>query len=67
MTQTYELIIVQETQMSWGVREEDDPLQPVIWLPKSRVERGRRRGTTGVREVWEFEIPEWLAIEKGLA
>lgn len=67
MTQTYELIIVQETQMSWGVREEDDPTQLIVWLPKSRVERGRRRGSAGVREIWEFEVPDWLAIEKGLA
>ncbi len=66
MSETYTMILVQETDRAWGVREDEDA-EEIIWLPKSQVERGRKRGAAGVREIWEFEIPEWLAIEKRLA
>jgi hypothetical protein len=35
----------------------------VIWLPKSRVEM---LDTAVVGQVARFDVPEWLAIEKGL-
>lgn len=32
------------------------------WLPKSQIERGRDLGDGN----YEWAVPEWLAIEKGL-
>lgn len=33
-----------------------------VWLPKSQIElTGSGKG-----ELWDLQIPEWLAIEKGL-
>lgn len=57
------LNLVAETTMAYGVTEDalDDP---VIWLPKSQVELlGRKPELMGAIDL---EIPEWLAIEKGL-
>lgn len=34
------------------------------WVPKSRVEVERRSGSLG--ECDNMQIPEWMAIEKGL-
>lgn len=57
-----ELLWVAETTMSWGVTE-DEPDDPVIWLPKSQCEMGKH---TELGQTATFEVPEWLAIEKGL-
>lgn len=65
MTDTYQLILERETDSAWGVRaDEDDEL---IWLPKSKVSRGRRIRSSALTEIWEFEIPDWLSEERGLA
>lgn len=64
MIHTYELALKIETDRAWGVYD-DDP-EEVIWLPKSRVDQGRRLRQTGLDWIWEFNIPEDLAIEKGL-
>ncbi len=56
------LNLVAETAMAYGVTE-DDPDDPVIWLPKSRVEALDK---TVVGEVVRFDVPEWLATDKGL-
>lgn len=57
-----ELNLVAETAMAYGVTE-DDPEDPVIWLPKSRVET---LGRAVLGSVVKFEVPEWLAVDKGL-
>ena len=57
-----ELNLVAQTAAAWGVTE-DDPNDPVIWLPKSRVEA---QGRPVVGGVFTFEVPEWLAVDKGL-
>lgn len=56
------LNLVAETAMAYGITE-DDPDDPVIWLPKSRVEALDR---AAVGTVVRFDVPEWLAIDKGL-
>lgn len=33
-----------------------------VWLPKSQIELTK----SGNGELWDLQIPEWLAIEKGL-
>lgn len=60
----FRLNFVAETGAAYGVTE-DDPDDPVIWLPKSQVETDARSSDLGT--VQTFEVPEWLAIEKGLA
>lgn len=65
MIETYEFALKIETDRAWGVYEEDP--SEVIWLPKHRVERGRLIRTVGLDTVYEFSVPEDLAIEKGLA
>jgi hypothetical protein len=58
-----DLYFVAETALAYGVTE-SDPKDPVIWLPKSQVESNARPGDLG--KVRNFEVPEWLATEKGL-
>ena len=57
-----ELHFVAQTAAAYGVTEED-PEDPVIWLPKSQVDKLCRND---VGSVARFEVPEWLAIDKGL-
>lgn len=56
------LNFVAETGAAYGVTE-DDPEDPVIWLPKSQVEK---LCNNGLDQIATFEVPEWLAIDKGL-
>jgi len=58
-----ELYYVAETGLAYGVTE-DELDGPTIWLPKSQVEMVDE--TTGLGEVAVFQVPEWLALEKGL-
>ena len=64
MATDYDLNFVAETDLAYGVTE-DDPADPVIWLPKSQVEPVGK--TPRVGEVARFTIPDWLAEDKGLA
>jgi hypothetical protein len=57
-----DLYYVAETGLAYGVTEKD-PEDPVIWLPKSRVEMTK---DVPLGKASTFEVPEWLAIEKGL-
>lgn len=57
-----ELRLVQQTALAYGVTE-DEPDDPVIWLPKSQTEL---LDDVELGEVAKFEVPEWLAVEKGL-
>jgi len=41
---------------------DDGEREGAVWLPKSQCERGRNVGPG----VFEFEMPEWLATDKGL-
>ena len=60
------LFLVHETERAYLVTE-DDPFggvsaqQAWMWIPKSQCERGEKRGAA----LYEFTMPEWLAIEKG--
>jgi hypothetical protein len=55
---------VHETAAAYGVTE-DDPDDPVVWLPKSQCEVDRSTAS-GLGNVCTFTVPEWLAIDKGL-
>ncbi len=70
MSQTIELTLVQraDSVRAWGVTEDDDDDAELTWLPKSQCERGDttvKRLKSG-HETYVFEIPEWLAEQKGL-
>lgn len=58
-----DLYLVAETPMAYGVTDEE-PDDPVIWLPKSQVELQRE---VELGSVGKFDVPEWLAEAKGLA
>jgi len=61
----YDLIWVTETALAYGVQDEDDkPDSPLIWLPKSQVDID---GVAILGDVCTFIVPDWLAVEKGLA
>jgi len=47
-----------ETDLAYLFKNDDDDDE--YWLPKSEVK------TNQLAKGWEVEIPEWLAIEKGL-
>lgn len=55
-----ELIVVRETAKAIFVK--DTELSDGVWLPKSQLQVDA--GATGVTLV---SMPQWLAIEKGLA
>lgn len=57
MVEEYNLVLVHETDLALLVEWDNDR----FWLPKSQVEELDRN------ENWiVLEIPEWLAIERGL-
>lgn len=69
MTDTYLLYVHHETDSAWKVSEcgdEDD----AFWLPRSQVttdEVNQLRNGRGLSErAYNFEIPDWLATERGL-
>lgn len=53
-----ELPILAETDKAYKVGE-----RPDVWLPKSQVVVGEKTGSN----IYEFEVPGGIAIEKGLA
>jgi hypothetical protein len=57
-----ELYVEGETAMAYAVTE-GEPDSPTIWLPKSQVDV---LGRSTLGSVATFEVPEWLAVEKGL-
>jgi hypothetical protein len=58
------LQLLGESPMAYLVRDGDEDGDPEAWLPKSQVEV-LRGGEIG-RPI-KLEVPEWLAIDKGLA
>ena len=50
-----------ETDRAYGVSDTGDRAD-IVWLPKSQVERGARKSAG----IYEFTVPEWLALDKGL-
>ncbi len=50
-----------ETDKAFLVSD-DGNREKAIWLPKSQCERGDPKG----KGVFEFTMPEWLAMDKGL-
>ena len=61
---TVDLRLVAQTPAALGFTE-DEPTDPVIWLPRSQIELDDP--DTEMGDVVSVELPEWLAIEKGLA
>lgn len=63
-TVTVDAWFVCDTGSAWGISVDDDPDEGnLIWLPKSQVEL--IKGSRG--SVSKFDVPEWLAIDRGLA
>lgn len=58
-----ELQVHHETSEAWLVSPDGDE-DEAVWLPKSKVRRGER--TSRSQEIYAFEVPTWLAQEKGL-
>lgn len=58
-----DLYLVAETGSAYGVTA-DTPEDSVIWLPKSQVELQRE---VSLGRVGKFDVPEWLAEDRGLA
>lgn len=57
-----ELNFVAQTALAYGVTD-DEPDDPVVWLPKSECEI---EGPDLLGKVCTFRVPEWLAIDNGL-
>jgi len=64
---SYTLILFHETDRAYLVGEDpaDRETDKAFWLPSSQVEMDPTLRKGGV-EWADFEIPEWLADEKGL-
>ena len=65
---SYSLILFHETPRAYLVGQEpsDRDDDNAFWLPKSQVYAGPERKSPG-GVVWvDFEIPDWLADERGL-
>jgi hypothetical protein len=58
-----ELQLLGETAAAYLVRDGDEDGDPECWLPKSQTEVLNEPKVGGIIKV---EVPEWLAIEKGL-
>jgi hypothetical protein len=58
-----ELQLLGETPEAFLVRDGDEDGDPEVWLPKSQVEV--LSGGQIDRPI-RLEVPEWLAIDKGL-
>lgn len=58
-TVTLEVYVVTETELAVLVNDSGND-EGGEWLPKSQI-----YGHIAIEQVCEFEIPEWLAIEKG--
>ena len=57
------LYVHRETAAAWLVSEEDDE-DSAVWLPRSQYTRGEQLDRLGRH--YEFEVPEWLALQKDL-
>ena len=54
------LQIHHETEKAYLVSESGDKNE-AVWLPKSMCERGEKAAPA----IYTFDMPEWLALEKG--
>lgn len=67
MTETYLLYVHHETDSAWKVSECGDE-EDAFWLPKEKVDTNMvnmlKNGGGG--RAYEFEIPQWLAVDRGL-
>lgn len=48
------------TDMAWMIDDGDD----AVWIPRSQCQCDSENPEHG--ETYEFTLPEWLALEKGL-
>lgn len=69
MSEQYLLYVHHDTDGAWLVSEDGDA-DDAFWLPKSQVrtdERNHLKNGRGLSErAYEFDIPDWLATERGL-
>lgn len=65
-TATIEGTVERETDLAILIAIDGD-LEHKEWIPKSQIEWESSGGIFKVGDSVEIEIPEWLAIEKGLA
>jgi hypothetical protein len=66
---TYQLIHVPTatTEKAWAVAENEGNDARVFWLPKSQADRGVLIKTLrGGEELYEYDVPEWLAEQEDL-
>jgi hypothetical protein len=54
------LEVMQETERAFRLRDDNDNYGQ--WMPKSQLDHG---DDVGVGDTAVFEMPEWLAFEKG--
>lgn len=68
MTETYLLYYHNQTESAWCVSETGDE-EDTFWLPKSQVSTDEKNvlKNGGGDVAYEFEIPDWLATERGIA
>ena len=59
------LVLFRESEKAFlvGLTEARDE---AVWLPASQVEKGDQCGSTRGLPIHEFQVPEWLAIDKEL-
>lgn len=50
-----------ETEKAWFVSD-DGERDNAVWIPKSQIEGQKKLGPA----LYEFSLPEWLALDKGL-
>lgn len=62
------LVLFHETAKAYLVGETEKDRDKNIWLPKAHCELGDHKGTVanGRLPVYEFQIEEWLALDKEL-
>lgn len=61
----YRLYVFHETEKAWLVGEELNR-DKAFWIPKSQCVMEETGLTKGTLPINDFEIPFWLATEKGL-
>jgi hypothetical protein len=61
----FQLIFCRETEKAFGVKEVEDQ-KDLIWLPRASVECDTSDDQMVPGKIYEFIMPEWIALEKGL-
>lgn len=63
----YPLVFHTQTENAYGVTETEDDNEAVIWLPKAQCyATAIADDELEAGKVYSFQVPEWLALKKGL-